>query len=173
MSLPSKNARTVPPAGCRLYERVFIVRSILDVIRSEVAYSPRTETGGALTGYTSAENTLIITNACGPGPHAELRHASVLIDGQHAHAFCSRIFRESDGRCDYVGDWHRHPFWAPLKASEQDLEAMLIIERAHCCSVPFPVTAIYRRSPEKMVIYALYQQRLRLIPLKWIDGIPD
>jgi integrative and conjugative element protein (TIGR02256 family) len=157
----------------RMYERVLMVRDILDVIHAEVKHSPRTETGGALTGYHSPENTLIITNACGPGPRAELKHASVLVDGKHAQTFCSRVFKESGGRFDYVGDWHRHPGWAALKASKQDLAAMLIIDRAHCCSVPFPVTAIYRKAPEKMVIYALYEQRLVKLPLIWIDKIPN
>jgi len=173
MSLRSQSDPGVPPVSSILYERAFVVRTILEVIRAEVEYSRKTETGGALTGYLAAGNTLIITHACGPGPRAELKSASVLVDGQHAQAFCSRIFTESSGRFDYVGDWHRHPGWAPLKASEQDLAAMLMIAQANCCSVPFPVSAIYRRSPEKLVLYALYHKRLRELPLSWIDKIPD
>ena len=148
-----------------------MLRSVLAVIRAEVRLSPKTETGGALVGYLAREGTLVITNACGPGPRADLGRTSVMIDGQHAAAFCTRMYKDSGGRLDYVGDWHRHPAFS-LAASEQDIEAMLTIQKAGCCSVPYPVSAIYRSLPEKLAIYCLVKNQLEKMPLSWIDSLP-
>lgn len=153
-----------------IYERVLILQSVLDFIRAEVRKAPRVETGGALAGYLSRENRVTITHACGPGPRAELKRTSVLIDGQHAHAFCTQLFKQSGGRLDYVGDWHRHPGWS-LKTSDQDLDAMLTIKESNCCSLPYPITAIYRSTPEKLLTYALIGEKLKRVPSKWVCAI--
>jgi integrative and conjugative element protein (TIGR02256 family) len=145
------------------YSHAILLESVMTTIRFEVAKAPKVETGGALAGYITSENLLIITHASGPGPRAELRPTSVLIDGQHAHRFCTNLHERSSGRLDYVGDWHRHPGWSPLRASDQDLSAMMTIKEANCCSVPFPITAIYRSRPEKLIMYALNGEVLQKI----------
>jgi integrative and conjugative element protein (TIGR02256 family) len=153
------------------YREIIFFRAVLDTIRAEVKRAPRTETGGALAGYLAPNNVLFVTHACGPGPRAELRRTSVLIDGKHASAFCDRVFQEHGGRVDYVGDWHRHPALSPLRASVQDLAAMLTIKESNCCLVPFPITAIYRAIPERMVAFALVQDRLKKVLVRWkLDG---
>lgn len=162
----SKNVPIVPPASGVAYKQVLVLRSVLDTIRAEVRLSPKTETGGALVGYLERDGVLIVTHACGPGPRSELRRTSVLIDGKHAGAFCTQMYKQSGGCLDYVGDWHRHPGWS-LEASDHDLSAMLTIEEADCCSVPYPVSAIYRSFPEKLVVYALFHNRLRKIVTGW------
>ena len=154
-----------------MYDCILMVRSVLDSIRAEVKSAGRVETGGPMVGYESEENRLVVTHVCGPGPRAVLNRTSVVIDGQHAHAFCSQLFRESNGRLDYVGDWHRHPGWS-LAASEQDLEAMLTIAHAKCCSTKYPASAIYRLRPEGIATYVLYDRRLKPVRLKWLDRIP-
>lgn len=155
-----------------MYDRIFIIRNVLDVIRAEVKRAGKVETGGAMVGYhQSLSNSLVITHASGPGPKAELNPTNVLIDGQYAHDFCTRMFDDSGGQLDYVGDWHRHPGWS-LAASDRDLQAMLTIEQSKCCSVQFPVSAIYRSRPEHMVTYALENRRLKRVRIKWLDTYP-
>jgi len=153
-----------------MYDQIFIVRSVLEVIRAEVRRAGRVETGGAMVGYQSPPNSLVITHASGPGPRSELNTTNVLIDGQYAHAFCTRLFDDSDGRLDYVGDWHRHLGWS-LAASRRDLEAMLTIARSQCCSVKYPVSTIYRLRPEHMVAYALENHRLKRVRIKWLNTV--
>jgi len=152
-----------------VYQRILIQQDVLEFIRKEVRKSPRTETGGALAGFLSHDNSVIITHACGPGPRAELKRYSVLIDGKHADAFCTRLYKSSGGQLDYVGDWHRHPGWS-LRTSFQDLDAMRIIRDANCCSIPLPITAIYRSTPEKLLTYVLRDDKLRRVKMKWIDA---
>jgi len=124
-----------------------------------------------MVGYQSPSNSLVITHASGPGPRGELNPTNVLIDGQYAHAFCTRIFDDSGGQLDYVGDWHRHLGWS-LAASDRDLEAMLTIAQSKCCSGKYPVSAIYRARPEHMVAYALQNRQLKRIRIKWLDTSP-
>jgi integrative and conjugative element protein (TIGR02256 family) len=145
-----------------------MLRSTLDVIREEVRRTPKTETGGALVGYLSTEGALVVTHASGPGPRAKLKARSVLIDGKHAQDFCTRLFAESEGQLDYVGDWHRHPGWS-LAASEHDLQAMLTIAESGCCTNANPLSAIYRSWPEHLVTYALVRGRLRSVPMEWVE----
>ncbi len=153
-----------------IYQRILIQRNVLDLIRLEIKKSPRTETGGALVGYLSQDNCVIVTDACGPGPRAELKRYSVLIDGKYTSAFCNRIFEESGGRLDYVGDWHRHPGWS-LSTSPQDLDAMVTIKESNCCSIPFPITAIYRTIPEKLITYVFSDEKLKRVKMKWIETV--
>jgi len=154
-----------------MYDRIYIVRSVLEVIRAEVRRAGRVETGGAMVGYQSSLNSLVITHASGPGSRSELNPTNVLIDGQCAQAFCTRMFDSSGGQLDYVGDWHRHLGWS-LAASDRDLEAMLTIGQSKCCSVKYPVSAIYRLRPEHMVAYALHDRRLKRVRIKWLDTAP-
>jgi integrative and conjugative element protein (TIGR02256 family) len=149
-----------------IYREIIFLRAVLDTIRAEVKRAPRTETGGALVGYLTSDNALFVTHASGPGPRAELRRTSVLIDGEYASGFCDKLFREYGGRVDYVGDWHRHPTFSPLRASVQDLDAMLTIKESNCCSVPFPITAIFRSTPERIVAYALVDDGFKRVRIR-------
>jgi integrative and conjugative element protein (TIGR02256 family) len=153
------------------YDRVLIVRSVLEFIRAEVRRVGKVETGGALVGYQDGPKSLVVTNASGPGPRSELSPSHVLIDGQYADAFCTRIFENSRGRLDYVGDWHRHVGWS-LAASSRDLQAMLAIKESGCCSVDYPVSAIYRLRPEHMVLYVLQGRSLKRVRTRWLDTVP-
>lgn len=142
-----------------IYRHIFIVRSVLTTIRKEVRRARFTETGGPLTGYVSDDQALVITHAAGPGPRAKLTPLSVLIDGKHAQQFCDRINRGTDGRIDYVGDWHRHLGWS-LKASIDDLSAMRAMAAFEHCPIANPISLIYRRRPEAYTIYVLNDESI-------------
>lgn len=156
-----------------IYRHVFIVRGVTDTIRQEVRQAPfGKETGGPLVGYISTDGALVVTHAAGPGPKAKLNHWSVTIDGRHAQDFCSRINRESRGRYDYVGDWHRHPGWS-LHTSDDDVRAMRTIAAWEHCPVKHPISLIYRSFREKYVVYVLNSHgQLQYVPASEIDKVP-
>lgn len=155
----------------RPYRAIFIVRSVLDVIRREVCLVRKCETGGALVGYLEKSDIIVITHASGPGPNCQLAFDSVLIDGAHTADFSNRLFRVSTGKLDYVGDWHLHRGWS-LKSSDRDEQAMRVIHESDCCSVAYPVSVIFRAWPERLVGYAFHRDRLVPIPLK-VVGAPE
>jgi integrative and conjugative element protein (TIGR02256 family) len=155
-----------------IYRHVFIVQSVLTTIRREVRRARFTETGGPMVGYVSEDRALVVTHAAGPGPRAKLSTFSVLIDGSHAQQFCERISRRTDGRIDYVGDWHRHLGWS-LNASNDDRRAMREMAAFEYCPITNPASLIYRSLPEGYRIYVLNdQQRLQAQPLTLLTSIP-
>ena len=155
-----------------MYRHVFVFTTVLDAIRREVRkVGLFRETGGALLGYQSEDNALVVSHASGPGPHSELKACSVLIDGEFTTAFANRIHGETLGKVDYVGDWHRHPGWS-LRHSSADLEAMMTVADSGAILVPFPISIIYRRVPERTVCYVLQDRAFIETNVSMIAPIP-
>lgn len=156
-----------------IYRHVFTVGTVLQAIRREVQRAWFVETGGPLVGYVSVDDALVVTHAGGPGPRAVRQRHSVLIDGRHAQVFCDTSRRESAGRLDYVGDWHRHPGWS-LAPSRYDVEAMQTVARFEHCPIRNPVSLIYRRWPEKYTVFVLDDEgNLVPAPCTLIPAIPS
>ena len=155
-----------------IYRHVFVVETVLNIFRGESRRAGWRETGGPLVGYLSDDGAVVITGAGGPGPKAQRRLTSVEIDGRHATSFCSHIYHQSNGSLDYIGDWHRHTLWS-LQPSKSDEEAMLQVVLSGSCSLEAPISLIYRRLPESMIVYVLTMKgRLCAVPHTLIDSIP-
>ncbi len=155
-----------------IYRHVFIVETVLSVFRSESRRVGWRETGGPLVGYLSVDGAVVVTGASGPGPRARLGRTNVHIDGQHATAFCDRIYHESNGSLDYIGDWHRHILWS-LKPSKPDEEAMWRVAISGSCSLDAPISIIYRRHLESLCVYVLdAENRLSPVAHSLINSIP-
>ena len=142
-----------------IYRHVFVLASVLLVIRREVGRHRWTETGGPLAGYVSEDHALVVTHAAGPGRRGQRNLFSVVIDGADAQAFCDAVYRESGGLFDYVGDWHRHVGWS-LNHSRRDTAAMRQVAEHEHCPIQNPVSLIYRTFPEKFVVYVLNDEQL-------------
>jgi integrative and conjugative element protein (TIGR02256 family) len=135
-----------------IFDQVIIFHKCLESFRAESKKARGTETGGPLVGYVTAENVLIAVDAAGPGPRAILKRYSVTIDGEYAQRFCDIASNMSDGHIDYVGDWHRHT-GISLKPSPLDIYAMKIMAEFSYSPTHFPVSLIYRKWPEALVLY--------------------
>ena len=122
------------------------------VIARESKNARGVETGGPLVGFLSAAGVLIVTDAAGPGPRAKHERYGITIDGKHAQEFCDRINFESEGRIDYVGDWHKHP-GISLRPSEQDTLAMKTMAEFQFSPTRYPVSLIYRSWPRAWQVY--------------------
>lgn len=156
-----------------IYRHIFIVQSVVATIRREVRRARFTETGGPLLGYISEDDALVVTNAAGPGPRAKLSPVSVVIDGRHAQRFCDRMRRRTDGRIDYIGDWHSHLGWS-LKPSKDDLEAMRTMAAFEHCPITNPASLIYRSRPEAYVMHILNEaELLEAYPFSLLSTIPE
>ena len=105
-----------------MIELVIIDEGVFSIVKREMRRARLTETGGALVGHHQG-HYVVVTSASGPGPKAELRMHSVMIDGAHAERFCSKARRKSKGTEDYIGDWHCHLGYS-LKPSKLDYNAM-------------------------------------------------
>jgi integrative and conjugative element protein (TIGR02256 family) len=134
------------------FNRVILLPKCFSVIRTESRKARRVETGGPLVGYVAKGSVLVVADADGPGPKARLERFSVIIDGEHAQKFCDRSSRESDGRIDYVGDWHKHT-GISLRPSEQDVFAMETMAKYEFSPTKHPISLIYRRLPQAFQVY--------------------
>jgi len=125
------------------YDSVSVTTGAMRIIRSEMRKVIVTETGGALVGRLDGR-TLRVHAACGPGPRGALSYWTVLVDGNHATKFCNRYYDNTNGRIDYVGDWHCHLGWS-LTPSGRDRQAMETMAPFARLLAQNPVSLIFAR----------------------------
>ena len=82
---------------------------ILETLRHECDRKFPHETGGVLVGHVASDGLTIVSAVVGPGPNALHARSRFTRDGEYAQIEVDRIYRESDGRDDYIGEWHSHP----------------------------------------------------------------
>ncbi len=79
-------------------------------LRNEATKADDVETGGVLMGYTSDDHdTIVITDLIGPGTNATHRRTSFSPDLDFQERAIARIYRSSNRKTTYLGDWHSHP----------------------------------------------------------------
>lgn len=126
-----------------MFKSVVLQGAVAASIAREMAKVAITETGGALAGHIDGDR-LIVTSASGPGSRAELRMRSVLIDGEHAQRFCDNVRARTNGKDDYVGDWHCHLGYS-LRPSDLDYDAMRTMATFEFTPTTTPVSIIWSK----------------------------
>lgn len=100
--------RSVKAAAKRAL-RLQIKEEVLAFIEATAADSPAVETGGILAGLGSlAVGEVVITKASPPGPQALTRHHYFSRDTIYCQGVLDQWVFESQGRVDYIGEWHKH-----------------------------------------------------------------
>ncbi len=87
---------------------VWLANSALHTMHAEATALYPLESGGILLGWRDGGDRIVI-NALGPGPQALHGRHRFLPDHEWQVFFIRRIFKESHGDIDYLGDWHSHP----------------------------------------------------------------
>lgn len=67
------------------------------------------ETGGILLGFEDTKN-IYITHATKAGNEAIHSKFKFMRDYKYSKKELDKIFVETSGCCDYIGEWHSHPF---------------------------------------------------------------
>ena len=71
---------------------------------------PTTETGGILMGYSPDDSQdVVVTHIVGPGPNAIHSKSRFLPDNEFHKQIVRQIYKASDRKYYYLGDWHTHP----------------------------------------------------------------
>jgi integrative and conjugative element protein (TIGR02256 family) len=89
-------------------DRVLIGPSVRSTIAAHVRAAPRTETGGILIGRDFGNGMLEVTVATPPGPRAVRWRHYFRRDTAFLQQVLDREVARTDGRVDYVGEWHVH-----------------------------------------------------------------
>ena len=94
------------------FDVVELPGEVLKAILSESASCGKLEGGGVLAGYVDAgRKTAVITHATDGGPAAVHRTHYFMRDAVYCQRQLDRIDEETEGRCLYVGEWHKHAAW--------------------------------------------------------------
>jgi integrative and conjugative element protein (TIGR02256 family) len=125
------------------------------MMTSSSAYAPN-ETGGALIGYVEGAGLHIVV-ATPPGPGAQHHPTLFMRDGSFSQKLLDEAFAASNGRHDYVGEWHSHPF--SQGPSAKDRASMRRIASRSAYKSLHPVMILCRR----------YRRSWRLDAFQW-DG---
>ena len=100
------------------YRRLCALRSVESAIEFECKRKPGVETGGVLVGFIDeSKDAVVVVSASGPGPRALHRSHRFNRDAVFCQAWLDEWVRESDGRLDFVGEWHSHPETHPTPSS--------------------------------------------------------
>lgn len=142
------------------------------------------ETGGALLGWREDDQT-VVAHVLGPGPNAVHRQHSFEPDGPWQQRQGAHIYRDSGRMVTFLGDWHTHPFGAPMPSSQDSKTATMLADDPRF-RTPVPLYAILGRTtwPRarrqrrcKLVVYELRERKLEPIEVHLTDveipgGVP-
>ncbi|WP_083742113.1 Mov34/MPN/PAD-1 family protein [Bradyrhizobium mercantei] len=88
---------------------VWLSAQILSSLRTEADRQFPLETGGALIGYWSDADTVVVTEFVGPGPDSVHRRYSYQHDHEWEASQIALHYHRSGRSHVYIGDWHTHP----------------------------------------------------------------
>lgn len=131
-----------------MYERVIINAGVRSALSAHVSAEPLRETGGILLGFEVDERTLRVTAVSPPGPRALKMPRFFRRDTKFLQRWLEHRYELSDGRDDYVGEWHvHHALDAP--PSSVDRNALWRIARKSNYPTSTPLLIIVEDVPGK------------------------
>jgi integrative and conjugative element protein (TIGR02256 family) len=83
--------------------------AVVETLRLESERRYPSETGGVLVGHVDGDGRTVVIAVIGPGPNALHSRSRFQRDGDYAQTEVDRLHHASDGRDDYLGEWHSHP----------------------------------------------------------------
>jgi len=89
--------------------RLWMPKSIFDVMVDEAEKKKPLETGGAFMGYVANNHDVIITDMIGAGENAIHNKYSFVPDQEYQLKEMEDIYCKSNCMNNYLGDWHTHP----------------------------------------------------------------
>lgn len=99
------------------YRAIVVTSDVWNTISAYASQAGSCEVGGALIGmkcthellYEDDFEYLLVLHATGPGPHCKRTEAQFDWDAAYVTNEVARFFELTDGKCNYIGDWHTHP----------------------------------------------------------------
>ncbi len=138
--------------------RVILNTAAVEAIRAESERRSPLESGGVLIGHLDTLGRTRITSATGPGPLAMHSYDRFRRDGDFTQAEVDLRHTTSQGRDDYIGEWHSHP--GGEGPSRMDLQSMSWVG----------TNAKYDRSQPLLLIAQRARSNWRLRVYRWVQG---
>jgi integrative and conjugative element protein (TIGR02256 family) len=157
--LPSRGASAEPYRARYEAAPIVLPASLVDEMRTESERGLPNETGGVLVGHIDPDGRSRITAVVGPGPSALRTRNRFRRDGEYAQVEVDRLHRESDGRDDYLGEWHSHPQSVPASVVDRgSMEWIGTNERYH------------RDEPVLVIMQRTGDRAWRPLTYRWVRG---
>lgn len=83
--------------------------AIHTMMEKQVMESAEKETGGVLIGYFTDDRIAVVVEASDAGPKAESSVNGFSRDVEYTQRWLEQRVTESEGKIEYIGEWHSHP----------------------------------------------------------------
>lgn len=151
---------------CGTYTVVLEDQFLTDVVNVARKHYPK-EVGSPLFGSYSDDGHKAHISGIGPlSPDSHGTRISFNRGVRGLREFFTNLFKSSQGRVHYVGEWHSHPNGAPIP-SGTDHDNMMAIARdpkAECPECVLIIISIGAQTSEK-AIYVYSREKNRSVPL--------
>lgn len=107
---------------------VWLARHALRAMQIEGAEKYPLESGGILLGWRRGEDKVVV-DIVGPGANALHGRTRFLPDHKWQVREIDRIFGQTNGDIDYLGDWHTHPDGIAAMSDEDSRTLFRIAKR--------------------------------------------
>jgi integrative and conjugative element protein (TIGR02256 family) len=134
-------------------EQVVIGATVRATLAGHAQSRPGQETGGILIGHPVSDTTVWITRASPPGPRALHRRFRFSRDTAHLQRYLDDIVDRTNGREDYVGEWHVHVA-LDTPPSRVDRRSLFRIARRDNYATGNPILVIVEEAPPERRIRA-------------------
>ena len=139
--------------------RCFVTRQVIEAALAEAEAKKPLETGGVFLGLYAGQDVWI-QHIIGPGPAAVHEPARYVPDHEYQEQEISRLYKQSDRRFTYLGDWHSHPS-GPEALSPTDIATLKSIARYVQARQPRPIMMIIAGgSPWHVAVWQLRLPRM-------------
>jgi integrative and conjugative element protein (TIGR02256 family) len=95
---------------------IFYHASVLEVFEAEIAQFGVVETGGVLLGWYEEEK-VVVFKATSAGPNSTHENFYFQADSNYIDMIIDMEYANSNGKINYVGEWHTHPQLTPQPSS--------------------------------------------------------
>lgn len=142
--------------------------ALLEIVTEAGQKSPN-ETGGVLIGYWAKKwEEAVIAQTIGPGPNAIHSPSSFSPDGEYHWEQIDDVFKATEGRLTYMGDWHSHPLSGAF-LSTKDKKTLKKIAKDPASQTPHPLMLVLTRGESWMpYIWKWEPNRWSGLALNWV-----
>lgn len=136
-------AQHIPPhkdcAYCQhdIKATVSIKSECISFMQGLIQKNASIETGGVMAGRVDDKGNITITHVSGPGPKAIMSPTKFEKDVEFCQAFLDNLYKESNQKIVYVGEWHSHPS-TNNRPSGTDIKSLseIAVEKNYLTSCP-------------------------------------
>lgn len=100
------------------------------------------ETGGLLFGYRVNNREFVVEKISSAGPNSLHYPFRYVPDYEHDERVAINLYRKSDSRLSYLGDWHSHPNTTTPYLSRKDKKALKQIAKSPDSGTESPLSII-------------------------------